>query len=219
MNEPTQLTEKFSSQIKWENDIQKYKELIDNEDKLLTEIQGKTESNSKGFQFNINPKINSDLLAYGAKHKASVIIFEYFYKTDSDLIIFLLTKNPSMELGEFDRHRITISLEIAQGGDLDLLLNILGDLELDVLVNCEDHIEFKLNVDEMLIFFFDPEVLQENLVLSLIQFGIKESGLELPILMECGKGIIGIVSNEDKRAKEILNERLENEAAKEKTIH
>lgn len=219
MNDPTQLTEKFSSQIKWETDIGKYKEFTDNEDKLLTEIQGKTESNSKGFQFNINPKINSDLLAHGAKHKASVIIFEYFYKTDSDLIIFLLTKNPSMELGEFDRHRITIPLEIVQGDDLDLLLNILGDLELDVLVNCEDYIEFKLNADEMLMFFFDPEVLQENLVLSLIQFGIKESGLELPVLMEYGKGLIGIVSNEDKRAKEILNERLENEAAKEKILH
>ena len=219
MNEPTQLTENFSSQIKWETDIGKYKEFTDNEDKLLTEIQGKTESNSKGFQFNINPKINSDLLAYGAKHKTSVIIFEYFYKTDSDLIIFLLTKNPSMELGEFDRHRITIPLEIAQGDDLDLLLNILGDLQLDVLVNCEDHIEFKINVDEMLMFFFDPETLSETLLFSVIQFGINQSSLQLPILIQEGKGLIGIVSNEDKRAKEILNERLEIEAAKEKILH
>lgn len=207
MNEPTQLTENFSSQIKWETDLEKYKELIDNENKLLEEEQGETKSNSKKFQFNINPKINSDLLGYGAKHKTSVIIFEYFYKTDTDLIIFILTKIPSMELGTFDRQRITIPLEMATGNDKDLLLNILASLKedynLDVLVNCEDHMEFKLNDDEMLMFFFDPETLSETLLFSFIHFGISQSSLELSILFQEGKGLIGIVSNEDKEVKEI----------------
>jgi len=223
MNVPTELTEKFSSQIKWDTDIGKYKEYEERENKLLAEIRGETKSNSEAFQFNINPKINKDLLAHGKNHKTTIIIFEYFYKTDSDLIIYLLTKNPSMVIGEFDRHRLTIPLEIARGNDLDILLNILASLKedhnLDVLVNFEDHIEFKLNVDEMLMLMFDPETLSEDLMKSFVQFGIFKSGQNLPILIEEGTGVIGIINGEDKRAKEILNERLERETTEEKTIH
>lgn len=195
MNESTKLTENFSSKIKWETDKEKIKTILD-----YTKID-------HGNSYQINSNIDFKKLKFAEICKSTIVIFEYFLKTDNELIIGVLFKENKDKEYHFKRLMVHFTFDILNGDDSILIqnifLNIIKDYNTQVFEDDGDHIKFNIKETELITFLFDPNVLDEKFMEVLLSFCIQKSKAEQFLLADYGSGSIGICNSNNPVIKNI----------------